>query len=215
MGWGWSSLLGDQELPLGPVVRPLHSEPGADGSSDASPGPAPSLCPQAEPVRFQARARAQTGCQPEPGPGADGAHVSDLSDRARGRQGGGGRGLLVRATPVTDPVPRLAQCCLCLEQLTVLLSRLWRPLGLLNLRYRPTGSGWVMEYGSPRPLPPLPEHGPGHLLHPNPATWPLLVFPETPSAHREATLLEVGPVLQDVRKTGNAKRHPAEVKSNI
>lgn len=35
------------------------------------------LCPQAERVLLQARARAQTGHQPEPGPAADRAHVSD------------------------------------------------------------------------------------------------------------------------------------------
>ncbi|XP_077607390.1 protein NLRC5 [Crocuta crocuta] len=38
----------------------------------------------------------------------------------------------------------LAQCCLCLEQLTVLLSRLWRPLGLLNLRVE---EPWVGKAG--------------------------------------------------------------------
>lgn len=35
------------------------------------------LCPQAERVQLRATARAQTGHWPEPGPAADGAHVSD------------------------------------------------------------------------------------------------------------------------------------------
>lgn len=35
------------------------------------------LCPQAERVQLRARAHAQTGYRPEPGPAADGAHVSD------------------------------------------------------------------------------------------------------------------------------------------
>ena len=45
------------------------------------------LCPQAERVPLQARAHAQTGRQPEPGPAADGAHVSDWAQPVGAAEG--------------------------------------------------------------------------------------------------------------------------------
>lgn len=124
------------------------------------------LCPQAERVPLQARAHAQTGCQPEPGPAAGGAHVSDWAQPMGAVEGWG---LPARTTSVH----RLTWCFPGLEQLIVLLGLLTWPTGVLTLRYRlPVtlgggcgrngGQKWALKKGFPQ------GHSLSHFLHPEP-----------------------------------------------
>lgn len=70
------------------------------------------LCPQAERVPLQARAHAQTGCQPEPGPAAGGAHVSDWAQPMGAVEGWGlpAQNDLCPQADLVFPGPGAADC---------------------------------------------------------------------------------------------------------